>query len=157
MRALIAPVFIVFTACSLWVFGQTGLRGFFDQLLASPAAWQVFGDLTVSLSLVMVWVWHDARRHGRRFWPWLVETLRPQVPRRLSMRPPAPSSAPVLLTRLRALDGRELAFFTAFTTFGAPLDVTAASLRVEHFFPADDGTRRRMAEAVREHARTDTT
>ena len=87
----------------------------------------------------------------------LVETLRPQVPRRLSMRPPAPSSAPVLLTRLRALDGRELAFFTAFTTFGAPLDVTAASLRVEHFFPADDGTRRRMAEAVREHARTDTT
>ena len=75
MRALIAPVFIVFTACSLWVFGQTGLRGFFDQLLASPAAWQVFGDLTVSLSLVMVWVWHDARRHGRRFWPWLVAAL----------------------------------------------------------------------------------
>lgn len=39
-------------------------------------------------------------------------------------------------TRLRSTAG-ELAFFSAFTTFGTPLDVTVASLRVEHFFPAD--------------------
>ena len=40
------------------------------------------------------------------------------------------------------------AVFSAFTTFGAPLEVTAASLRVEHFSPADAATRARMARAV---------
>ena len=84
----------------------------------------------------------------------LVEALRPQLPRRLAIAPPSGVSAPVLQTRLRTIDGGELNFFSAFTTFGAPLDVTAASLRVEHFFPADDGTRRRMAEAVTRAAPT---
>ena len=39
----------------------------------------------------------------------------------------------------------ELRFFTTFTTFGAPLDVTVASLRVEHLFPADAATRAALA------------
>jgi len=30
---------------------------------------------------------------------------------------------------------------STFTSFGAPLDVTVASLRIEHLFPADDATR----------------
>ena len=51
------------------------MAGFFEQLGSSAAAWQVLGDLTVSLSLVMVWVWHDARRYGRAFWPWLIAAL----------------------------------------------------------------------------------
>ncbi len=50
-------------------------------------------------------------------------------------------------TRLRSGAG-ELAFFSAFTTFGTPLDVTVASLRVEHFFPADAATRAALAEAA---------
>ncbi len=48
----------------------------------------------------------------------------------------------------RTQHGGQLRFFSAFTTFGAPLEVTAASLRVEHFFPADEATRRRMVQAV---------
>ena len=75
MRTLVAPVLVVFTAFSLWVFAQTGVLGFYEQLLPSAAAWQIFFDLSVSLALVMVWVWHDARRHGRRFWPWLIAAL----------------------------------------------------------------------------------
>jgi transcriptional regulator with XRE-family HTH domain len=51
----------------------------------------------------------------------------------------APAS-PLLVARLASSAG-ELRFFTAFTTFGAPLDVTVASLRVEHLFPADAATR----------------
>lgn len=74
----------------------------------------------------------------------LVEELRPLAPR------PAPGArrpdAPILLTHLRCPAG-ELRFFSTFTTFGAPLDVTLASLRVEHLFPADEATRRVMAEA----------
>ena len=80
----------------------------------------------------------------------IVEELRPQLPRRLAAHVPGagPGAMPLLLTWLRTPDGGELKFFSAFTTFGAPLDVTAASLRVEHFFPADALTQQRLADTV---------
>ena len=43
------------------------------------------------------------------------------------------ADAPMLFTRVATAVG-ELSFFTAFTTFGSPLDVTIASLRIEHLF-----------------------
>ena len=49
---------------------------------------------------------------------------------------------------MRTTDGGLLRFYSAFTTFGAPLDVTAASLRVAHFFPVDDATRQRLTDAT---------
>jgi transcriptional regulator with XRE-family HTH domain len=49
-------------------------------------------------------------------------------------------SAPVLTSRLRTAHG-ELSFFSMFTTFGTPQDITLASLRVEHMFAADAATR----------------
>jgi transcriptional regulator with XRE-family HTH domain len=52
----------------------------------------------------------------------------------------APPMAPVLTTRFATVHG-ELAFFSMFTTFGTPQDITLASLRVEHMFAADDATR----------------
>jgi hypothetical protein len=48
--------------------------------------------------------------------------------------------APVLTTRFSTAHG-ELAFFSMFSTFGTPQDITLASLRVEHLFAADDATR----------------
>ena len=74
----------------------------------------------------------------------LLEELRPHVAR---LAAPAPVT-PLLHTRLRAVGGEPLAFFSAFTTFGTPLDVTVASLRVEHFFPADAQTRAALARAA---------
>ena len=47
--------------------------------------------------------------------------------------------APVLTTRYATPYG-ELAFFSMFTTFGTPQDITLASLRVEHLFAADGAT-----------------
>lgn len=47
---------------------------------------------------------------------------------------------PVLTTRFSTEYG-ELAFFSMFTTFGTPQDITLASLRVEHMFAADTSTR----------------
>lgn len=73
----------------------------------------------------------------------LLDELRPHVPR---LATPAPVT-PLMHTRLRSAAG-ELAFFSAFTTFGTPLDVTVASLRVEHFFPADAATRAALADAA---------
>ena len=44
------------------------------------------------------------------------------------------------LDRIAYQEG-ELAFFSMFTTFGTPQDITLASLRVEHMFAADEATR----------------
>jgi transcriptional regulator with XRE-family HTH domain len=52
----------------------------------------------------------------------------------------SPPVAPVLTTRFATAHG-QLAFFSMFTTFGTPQDITLASLRVEHMFAADDATR----------------
>jgi len=57
----------------------------------------------------------------------------------------AGSQLPVLAFRLRAADGRTLSFFSTITSFGTPLDITLASLKVEHLFPADDVTRQALA------------
>jgi hypothetical protein len=46
-----------------------------------------------------------------------------------------------LVTRFKSTAG-ELRFISTFTSFGAPLDITAASLRIEHLFPADEATRK---------------
>ena len=55
--------------------------------------------------------------------------------------------APVLTPRYATPYG-ELAFFSMFTTFGTPQDITLASLRVEHMFAADEVTRAVVAAQV---------
>lgn len=55
--------------------------------------------------------------------------------------------APVMTTRFSTPHG-ELAFFSMFTTFGTPQDITLASLRVEHMFAADQATRAVLAAQV---------
>jgi transcriptional regulator with XRE-family HTH domain len=53
---------------------------------------------------------------------------------------PVPTvQTPLLLSRLRSSAG-ELRLFSMFSSFGAPLDVTLASLRIEHLFAADEAT-----------------
>jgi transcriptional regulator with XRE-family HTH domain len=66
--------------------------------------------------------------------------------RRLRRAQPRPS-APVLTTRYATPHG-ELAFFSLFTTFGSPQDITLASLRLEHLFAADEATRAVLAAQV---------
>lgn len=108
------------------------------------------GERLINADEVVTEIWQRAQREALAS-PALreiVESLRPGMPRRWAQPGAGGGSAPLLLTRLRAADGRELTFFSAFTTFGAPLDVTAASLRVEHFFPANNATREAMADAV---------
>jgi transcriptional regulator with XRE-family HTH domain len=74
----------------------------------------------------------------------LLDELRPT----LQPWPPVETgNLPVLSFGLRAADGATLSFFSALTSFGTPLDITLASLKVEHLFPADEGTRRALAGA----------
>lgn len=65
----------------------------------------------------------------------LTARLGPDAAHRMS----APT-VPVLTTRFSTEHG-VLSFFTMLTTFGTPLDITLASLRVEHMFAADAATR----------------
>ena len=72
-----------------------------------------------------------------------VELLAAQIQKRLGKKTLTPwprQMAPVLTTRFSTAHG-ELAFFSMFSTFGTPQDITLASLRVEHLFAADDATR----------------
>lgn len=56
-------------------------------------------------------------------------------------------AAPVLTTHFQT-DLGELRFFSMFSTFGTPQDITLASLRVEHMFPADPPTRQRIEQQI---------
>lgn len=72
-----------------------------------------------------------------------VEQFAQQLEARLGKRALTPwprQMAPVLTTRFATPHG-ELAFFSMFSTFGTPQDITLASLRVEHVFAADAATR----------------
>lgn len=72
-----------------------------------------------------------------------VEQLAQHMQQRLGKRLLTPwprQMAPVLTTRFATPHGK-LAFFSMFSTFGTPQDITLASLRVEHVFPADEATR----------------
>lgn len=60
-------------------------------------------------------------------------------------------AAPVLTSRFATAHG-PLAFFSIFSTFGTPQDITLASLRVEHMFAADAATRELLQKQVPQHA-----
>ncbi|RIA35905.1 helix-turn-helix protein [Ectopseudomonas oleovorans] len=53
---------------------------------------------------------------------------------------------PLVMTRIDSPEG-ELSFLSTFTTFGMPLDITVASLRIEHLIPADPLTWQVMTRA----------
>lgn len=68
---------------------------------------------------------------------------------KIKSRDPSPRpGTPVLTTRFASSHG-ELSFFSMFSTFGTPNDITLASLRVEHLFPADDATRSALEKHVK--------
>jgi transcriptional regulator with XRE-family HTH domain len=60
--------------------------------------------------------------------------------RRFTQAPQTNDRSPMLSTRFRTPLG-ELSFFSLYTTFGMPQDITLSSLRLEYLFPADDTTR----------------
>ena len=60
------------TAVALWT---EGLAGIFSAIVHSYGSIQIFADLVIALTLVLVWMWRDAKRSGRNIWPWIVITL----------------------------------------------------------------------------------
>jgi hypothetical protein len=74
-RSLLVIVLILFGALSAVALWQHGFWGIVAPHFQSFGAGQVFADLVIALTLVMVWMWHDAKANGRNAWPWIVATL----------------------------------------------------------------------------------
>jgi hypothetical protein len=68
-------VLIVFSIFSGYVVYQYGYIGLFEQGLTNAATIQIFLDLTIALSLVLLWMWQDARRQGISPLPYVILTL----------------------------------------------------------------------------------
>ncbi|MDF0731551.1 helix-turn-helix domain-containing protein [Pseudomonas entomophila] len=101
------------------------------------------GDHLVNADEIRAIAWQRAAREALG---------NPALAQRLQGLPATPTlpldlpPSPVVVTRVRTREG-ELKFLSTFTTFGMPLDITVASLRIEHLVPADDQTWRTMAAA----------
>ena len=74
-RILIVITLILFGALSAAALREHGFIGIFMSPLASLASGQIFADLCISLTLVLIWLWHDAKATHRNAWPWIAAAL----------------------------------------------------------------------------------
>ena len=74
-KILIAFVLADFTALTVYALYQFGLIGLFDAVFANAATITAFADLVIALSLVMIWMWQDARKRGVSALPYCAVTL----------------------------------------------------------------------------------
>jgi len=68
-------VLIGFSALTAYAVYQHGYIGFFEQLFANVATITAFVDLTIALSLVIIWMWLDARDRGVSVTPYILLTF----------------------------------------------------------------------------------
>lgn len=101
------------------------------------------GDHLVNADEIRAIAWQRAAREAVGN-PDLTRWLQ-GLPTPPALPPDAPLS-PMVLTRVRTGEG-ELHFLSTFTTFGMPLDITVASLRIEHLVPANHETWQTMRTA----------
>ena len=71
----LAVVLADFAALTAYAVAQYGLVGLFEQCFANVATVTIFADLTIALSLVVVWMWQDARERGIAPLPYALLTL----------------------------------------------------------------------------------
>ena len=96
---------------------------------------EVAAHMVQRLRQEMAWSPHDDAGHAL-----LAEVLSyPGVPTRWQTHEVGSIALPMLTVDFRKGD-LTLRFFTTYTTFGTPLDLTLSELRIESFFPADEPT-----------------
>ena len=72
---LASAILALFSTLTLVALRHHGYWGLFQPLLTSWGGLQVLLDLAISLSMVMGWIWGDARRRGVNPYPWVVGAL----------------------------------------------------------------------------------
>ena len=63
--------FSILTTAALWVDGVTGI---FSSVVSSWGSLQIFVDLVIMATFVVVWIYRDAKAQGRNPWPWILLT-----------------------------------------------------------------------------------
>jgi hypothetical protein len=75
-KILLGVVLAAFSFETASAIAHFGYIGFFENVLSAGfPTMLVFLDLLIALSLVMAWMWSDARERGATLWPYLVLTL----------------------------------------------------------------------------------
>lgn len=74
-RILLGVLLAVFLAQTGKVLISIGFLGFFASVRLNAATELMFLDLVITLGLIMVWMWRDARASDRLFWPFALVTL----------------------------------------------------------------------------------
>ena len=72
---ILSLVLADFVALTVWSVSKVGYMGLFEYQLASPGGIQVIFDLVIALTLVMLWMYRDARDRGATFLPFALLTL----------------------------------------------------------------------------------
>jgi hypothetical protein len=75
LQIVLGVVLAAFSFETAWALQHFGFVGFFENLFSSFAGMLVLFDLTIALSLVLAWMWRDARERGASFWPYVPLTL----------------------------------------------------------------------------------
>ena len=74
-RSLIVVTLVLFGALSAAALWHHGYFGIFALHFQTFGGMQVLTDLVIALTLVLVWMWRDAKATGRNIWPWIIATL----------------------------------------------------------------------------------
>jgi hypothetical protein len=75
LKTIVGAVTVAFGILSLFALYESGYWGLFAGQLGSLAGMQVLGDLVISCSLLLFFIWRDAHKNGRAFWPYAALTL----------------------------------------------------------------------------------
>lgn len=73
--ALLSVLLLGFLGLTEYTLTTVGYVGFFEAMRANAATNLAMVDIVVALSLVLVWVFRDARERGLPFWPYALVTL----------------------------------------------------------------------------------
>lgn len=74
-QIILGLVLLDFTGLTAYAVYSYGLVGFFDAVTANVATVCAFADLMIALSLIVVWMWQDARDRGWSPIPYVLLTL----------------------------------------------------------------------------------
>ncbi len=74
-RSILVLILIPFSALTAVALWQHGYWGILAPHFQTFGAGQVLADLVIALTLVMAWMWRDAKATGRNIWPWFAATL----------------------------------------------------------------------------------
>ena len=74
-RILALITFVAFVAWTVYLCRGYNYLTFFQPILSSGPGIQVLTDLTIAQSLILIWMFRDAGKAGRTFWPYLLITV----------------------------------------------------------------------------------